>query len=169
MLKGIGAILLIAGGVILGQTAVRCLDHRVTTLRSVVQALELMEHEMEFHLPFTMELMRETARRCAQPASGFLQTCANGVETGEYPVSQIWQQAARENLPALKKGDMDALMTVGSVLGRYDADSQRQTLSGCRECLSGYLSDAVEERRRQGRVYGTLSVTVGVFLVILLL
>ena len=170
MLKMAGAALLLAGGVGLGVLAVKRLERRVTALRSLTEALELMERELDFRLPPMKELIRETARRSAQPASEFLNVCAEKMDEWDgQPLSGLWQQAALEQLPALKPCDQETLFSVGAVLGRYDAESQRGVLSAARERLTGFLSDAVEERRRQGRVYGVLGATAGAFLVILLL
>ncbi len=170
MLKIVGAALLLAGGAGFGWSAVKRLERRVNTLRSLTQALELMERELDFRLPPMKVLIGETARRSAEPASGFLRACVERMDELEgQPLSGLWQQAALEALPALKPCDREALMSVGAVLGRYDAESQRGVLSAARERLTGFLADAVEERRRQGRVYGALGATAGAFLVILLL
>ena len=170
MLKVVGAVLLLAGGIGLGLSAVRRLERRVTALRSLTQALELMEQELDFRLPPMKELIAETARRSAEPASGFLRTCAEKMDHLDgQPLSGLWQQAALEQLPALKPCDLETLFSVGTVLGRYDAESQRSAISTARERLAGFLADAVEERHRHGRVYGTLGAAAGAFLVILLL
>ena len=151
-------------------SAVRRLERRVKTLRSLTEALELMERELDFRLPPMKDLIRETARRSAEPASGFLLTCAERMDEREgQPLAGLWQQAALEELPALKPCDREALLSVGVVLGRYDAESQRGVISAARERLAGFLADAVEERRRKGRVYGALGAAAGAFLVILLL
>lgn len=169
MLKLVGAALLLTGGAGLGVSAVIRLERRVTALRSLTQALELMERELDFRLPPMKNLIRETARRSSEPASGFLRACAEKLEEWDgQPLSGLWQRAAMDQLPALKPCDLEALFSVGAVLGRYDAESQRGVISAARERLTGFLFDATEERRRQGRVYGTLGATAGVFLVILL-
>lgn len=169
MLRIVGAALLLAGGVGLGASAVIRLERRVTTLRSLTEALELMERELDFRLPPMKELILETARRSAEPAAGFLRACAEGMERLEgRPLSDLWQRAALAELPALKRCDLETLSSVGAVLGRYDAESQRGVISAARERLAGILADAVEDRRRQGRVYGVLGAAAGAFLVILL-
>lgn len=169
MLRVVGAALLLAGGVGLGVTGVRRLESRVAALRSLTEMLELMERELDFRLPPMKELIGETARRSAEPAAGFLRACAQGMDGLEgQPLSGLWQRAARAELPGLKPCDLEALLSVGAVLGRYDAESQRGALSAARERLAGFWGDAVEERRRQGRVYGVLGAAAGAFLVILL-
>lgn len=170
MLKAVGAALLLAGSAGLGLTAIRRLERRVTALRSLTEALELMERELDFRLPPMKELILAVAARAAEPAAGFLRACGEEVEKLEgKPLARLWRQAALEKLPALKKQDLETLFSVGAVLGRYDGEGQRRTIAAARERLSDFLAEASEERRRQGKVYGALSVTAGAFLVILLL
>lgn len=170
MLRAIGAALLLTGSAGVGLAAVGRLEHRVTALRSLIEALELMERELDFRLPPMKELILETAQRSAEPASGFLRTCGEGIdELRGRPFSGLWRQTALEKLSALKNSDLEVLVSVGAVLGRYDGEGQRRAIAAVRERLVGFLDDASEERRRQGRVYGALSITAGVFLVILLL
>lgn len=168
-MRAMGAALLLSGSAGLGLAAVRRLERRVTALRSLTEALELMERELDFRLPPMKELILETARRSAEPASGFLRTCGERMDELEgRPLSGLWRQAAVEKLPALKNCELETLFSVGAVLGRYDGEGQRCAIAAARERLTCILSEATEERRRQGRVYGALSVTAGAFLVILL-
>ena len=170
MLKMIGAVLLLMGTIGLGLAAVRRLERRVTALRSLSHALEQLEWELDFHLPPMKELILETSRRSSPPASDFFRACAEGMDGLEgQPLSGLWRQAALTELPALKKSDLETLLSVGEVLGRYDGESQRLTISAARERLGGFLTEAAEERRRQGRVYGALGAAAGAFRVILLL
>lgn len=170
MLKLLGVGLLLTGGVGLGVSAVRRLAARVTALRSLTEALELMERELEFNLPTMDELIGTTAQRASEPAASFLQACQVEMEGWEgRSVSEIWKQAAYNELSVLKKCDLEALFAVGAVLGRYDAESQRYSMDAARERLAVYLQDAIEEQKRMGRVYGVLGATAGAFLVILLL
>lgn len=170
MLRAVGVVLLLAGSAGMGISAVGRLERRVAALRSITEALALMERELDFRLPPMKELLTETARRSAEPASGFLRACGDGLEGLEgRPFSVLWRQTAVERLPALKRCDLETLFSVGAVLGRYDGEGQRRVIAAAREQLIRLLSDAVEERRRQGKVYGALSFTAGAFLVILLI
>lgn len=170
MLKAVGAALLLTGSAGLGLTAIRRLERRVTALRSLIEALELMERELDFRLPPMKELILATACRATEPAAGFLHACGEGMDKLEgKPLAGLWRQAALEKLPALKKQDLETLFSVGAVLGRYDGEGQRRTIAVAWERLSNFLAEASEERRRQGKVYGALSVTAGAFLVILLI
>ena len=69
----------------------------------------------------------------------------------------------------LEQEDMDLLEQLGSVLGRYDRDSQRQALEIAGARLESQRAAAAAQKVRLGRVYGVLGLTAGLFLVILLI
>ena len=113
--------------------------------------------------------MAALARRCSQPAAGFFQRCAEGcARLDQVPFGESWRQAVDE-LELLSPDGRAALLPLGEVLGRYEADSQRQALEHARQALEREEQRAQEERRRLGRVYQALGLSGGAFLVILLL
>lgn len=169
-MKVIGVVLLLTGSAGVGLLAVRQLNARVTTLRSLTNAFDVMEHELDFRLPSMADWINDTARRSTQPAESFLEACVSGIGKNEGTAfGEIWKRAAASELPALKQCDIEIVMMMGTVLGRYDAESQRSTIAEARKRLTEHLASAVEERKRQGKVYSVLGATAGAFLVILLL
>lgn len=170
MLNVFGAILLFVGCLSVGQAKIKKMDARVWAIRSVINALELMEQELKFRMPPMGEIVRSTAQRCAAPASKFLSSCENMLEDdrGE-SFRVIWCRAARENLRDLTQSDLESVLMLGSVLGRYDADGQHRMIETVLKQLSQALLDAQSERKNHGKVYGVLGATAGAFLVILLL
>ena len=61
------------------------------------------------------------------------------------------------------------LAPLGEVLGRYEADRQREALSTARRRLEEMADRVERDYRRRGRVYEALGLSGGAFLVILLL
>ena len=162
MWKLVGAVLVAAGSGWLGLSAAAGLTKRLRAVQSMIVGLELMERELWERGAALPELMAALARRCTQPAAGFFQRCAEGCDRlDQVPFGESWRQAVDE-LELLSLDSRAALLPLGEVLGRYEADSQRQALE--RE-----EQRAQEERRRLGRVYQALGLSGGAFLVILLL
>ncbi len=169
-MKWIGAILLLAGCIGCGAMAVRNLSGRVITLRSLTGALDILGEELNFGLPPMVQWLQNTAKRAAHPASAFLFACANELCKGdERKLADIWRSTARETLPQLKPCDLEMVMEIGAVLGRYDADGQSRAIAAARHRLAAQLEVAEEERGRNGKVCGALSAAAGLFLVILLI
>ena len=169
MWKLVGAVLVAAGSGWLGLSAAAGLTRRLRAVQSMIVGLELMERELWERGAALPELMAALARRCAQPAAGFFQRCAEGcARLDQVPLGESWRQAVDE-LELLSLDSRAALLPLGEVLGRYEADSQRQALEHARQTLEREEQRAQEERRRLGRVYQALGLSGGAFLVILLL
>ena len=62
-----------------------------------------------------------------------------------------------------------ALLPLGEVLGRYEAQGQREAIAQARSALDRERERAEGEKLRMGRVYQALGLSGGAFLVILLL
>lgn len=170
MIRLMGAILLVAGCGAVGLCAVGRLDGRVRDLRELMGGLETLQRELGWRLsplPKAMEMAaRETHGRTAQ----FFELCTQGMEhLNGVPFQNVWQNGLEQCSLRLEQEDRVILEQLGSVLGRYDADTQRQALENALTQLERQQTKAAEDRQRLGRVYGVLGMTVGLFVVILLI
>lgn len=77
----------------------------------------------------------------------------HGVESAHFPLSGEEQRM---------------ILSLGSVLGRYEAEEQRQSLRGAQQRLLGRIALAEEEKARLGRMWSVLGISAGVLAVILL-
>lgn len=169
-MKLIGVLLILSGSLGIGVSAIRRLDGRVTALRALTAALDILEHELEICLPSMPQWLSSTANRSAEPASSFFRVCVEELNLQQgMPLSEIWRTAAKRELSVLKSQDIETMMSVGLVLGRYDAESQKSSISAARTQMAALMEAAVEERNKCGKVYGTLGAAVGIFLVIVLI
>lgn len=169
MWKLVGAVLVAAGSGWLGLSAACGLTRRLRAVQAMITGLELLERELWEHGTALPELMASLARRCTPPAADFFKACAQGCKRlDQVPFGESWRQAVDE-LELLSSEGRAALLPLGEVLGRYEADSQRQALEHARQALEREEVRAEEERRRLGRVYQALGLSGGAFLVILLL
>ena len=170
MLRGVGILLVLGGCFYFGRAQVRAINRRVNALSSILRALEIIEQELVFHLSTMEELFEFAALRSSEPASGFLRMCGKELKK-DYgkPLSEIWHTAAQKKLTDLKKSEMDCLLALGNVLGRYDGEWQCKSIENARIILAQSLSTAVQERKSQGKMYSVLGAAAGAFLVILLL
>ena len=169
MIKICGVILLLFGATWAGLSASRKLDMRVKTLCSVLECLELFEWELATNIPPTNQLFEYVSKRVAEPASLFLDACLQSMQANEYIMSEVWESSARRKLMALNYDDFEVLLPLGAILGRYDADSQKRSIMSAHRRLTDNLNNAIDEKKRLGRLYSTLGVTAGVFLVIIFL
>jgi len=169
MLKLLGAALVTLCGLALGLDAVGSLARRERALRSLCAALTILERELAFRLPPLPELFRELGAQSPPPAAELFARCAGDLERlGERPFAQLWTAAA-ESLPDLTGEDRAILAQLGAVLGRWDAHDQRQAVEEVRLRLSEQAAQAASRRGREGRAYGVLGLSLGLFTAIVLL
>lgn len=169
MMKLVGAALVVAGCGAMGLGAVRRLDGRVRDLRELAAGLEALQRELCWRLAPLPEALKEAAGETHGRAAQFFDQCAQGAGTLGHPFQQIWQEGLERCPLQLDREDQGVLEQLGPVLGRYDADSQRQAIEGAAAGLTRRQAQAVEDRRRLGRVYAVLGMTAGLLLVVLLI
>ena len=170
MMRLVGVVLLVAGCGAVGLGAVSRLDGRVRDLRELAAGLEVLQRELGWRLAPLPEALKRAAEEAHGRASFFFSRCAQGArELNGRPFQQIWREALESCCLRLDGDDRALLGQLGMVLGRYDADSQRQAIEGVAARLDRRQVQAAEERQRLGRVYGVLGMTAGLFLVILLI
>jgi len=170
MTRLLGAALVIAGCGALGLAGVRRLDCRVRDLGELAAGLDALQRELGWRLAPLPQALEAAAKAAHGPAAQFFSQC--GEKAGQ-PDGQTFRQVWRDSLSAaplcLTDGDKALLDRLGQVLGRYDGDSQCLALEETAADLRQLQGDAADDRRRLGRVYGVLGMTVGLFLAILLI
>lgn len=170
MMKLMGTVLLTAGCGAMGLGAVFRLDGRVMDLRELTVGLESLQRELCWRLTPLPEALKRAAGEAHGRAALFFGWCAqNTCALDGQPFRQIWSKGLERCPLRVDREDRSILEQLGAVLGRYDADSQRQAIEGVIAGLSHRQAQAVEDRHRLGRVYAVLGMTAGLFLTVLLI
>lgn len=169
MMRLVGAACLACGAMAMGLGAIAHMDGRVKDLRGLLAGLECIQRELSWKLAPLPDALTLAAGQTQGGVGEFFTLCAQGARhLRGRTFAQVWQQAGEASQLRLEGVDVELLDTLGSVLGQYDGESQRQALEHTRGQLEEQLAQAVEQRRRLGRVYGALGVTAGAVLMILL-
>ena len=165
MIKLIGSLLILAGGVLIRQTRLAEYRRRLRTLADLASSLRRMSDEIRTLRRPLPELMRYLSGACGPEAGTFFKEAAAQAERGE-DLSEVWRHLARA-LP-LSQRDRAVLEEIGGDL-RGDATQ----LCGAAELASHALSksrDELEEGRRAEEKRTTaLSLSAALLLVILLI
>lgn len=170
MIRLLGAVLLTGGAALLGLCAVRHMNSRVNDLRYLIQGVESMLRELTYRLAPLPELLQFAQTQTEGRVALFFDLCAQGAEhLNGRSFQTVWEQAAEASQMRLEQPDLQCLEQLGSVLGRYDGDSQRKALEAAAVRLEEQHSMAEEQSRRFGKVYSVLGLTAGAFLMILLI
>jgi len=170
VLKLLGALLLAGGGLALGLGAAEERSRRAAALGSWRSALALLSAELAFCLPPMGELLENTARRAQEPAKTALLAAARGLERlGEMPFETVWGEALQTCVPPLAPEDIELLAPLGSVLGRYDGESQRRAVEEVGAALEAREGQVRAELRQGGKAWAAAGLSLGLFAAILLL
>ena len=166
MVHLLGAVLVAAGGALLGFQAAAGLRKRGRAVRQMEEGLALLERELELSAPPLSRLLERGAAHSQGPARGLFQGCARGLDRlDREDFSSLWRRMVRERTPE----GQAVLLPLGDTLGRYDGERQREALAAARRRLGELAGRLEADSRRQGRVYQVLGLSGGAFLVILLL
>lgn len=169
MIRLIGAVLVAAGGALLGFQAALGLRVRVRTLGQLEAGLELLEQELELNLPPLPRLLERGAAHSEGAARELFQDCARGLDRlDREDFSTLWRRLVSEQSTLDPEGQA-ILYPLGDTLGRYEVHRQLEALSAARRRLAELSARLETESRRKGRVYQALGLSGGAFLVILLL
>ena len=170
MIRLVGAALLTAGGAALGFGAVCHLERRVRDLNLLSVGLAVMRRELDHRMTALPELLALAVKETKHEVSDFFRLCSVGAShLNGRAFRDIWKQGLELVHLHMEAEDLAVVERLGSVLGRYDGENQRQALDEARDRLDEQRKLASEQRNRLGKVYGTLGLTAGVFLVILLI
>lgn len=169
MIKLLGAILLAGGATALGLGEAYKLGKRANILRAMCGALSLLSRELTFRLTPMPQLLLDIGGRASPPAASFFKACARGLSEndGTRTMARLWNETLADRFPELSREDMQVLGGLGMILGRFDADGQRQAIDAARQSLERNLAQAEAEQDSRGRVYSILGLASGTFLVIL--
>ena len=170
MIRVLGAALLTAGCGGLGLSAVKRLDSRVRDLRELSAGLEILQRELGWRLSPLPEALMAASVGTYGGAARFFAFCAQeSKQLSGAPFRTLWSRGLEQCPLRLNREDRALLEQLGSILGRYDGDSQRQAVENALAGLSRQQTQAEDDRRRLGRVYGVLGLTAGLFLVLMLI
>ena len=169
MMRMLGAVLVAAGCVWIGEKKARRLTARVQMLSSLSLSLEQMERELQLRLLPLPVLMEELSVRGDPLVRDLFRHARKALENlQETTFDQAWPVLIRD-IPSLEESDRRLLLPLGQILGRYDGSGQAASLSLVRRELERQQEQARAESIRLGRVYRAVGAAGGGFLIILLL
>ena len=169
MIQVLGAALIAAGGAFLGFQAAENLQRRVRSLRRMGAGLAVLERELELTAPPLPRLLERGAACGEGPARALFEGCLHGLDNLDregFPA--LWRRLVQERAELPSEGQA-VLAPLGDILGRCEAERQREALSAVRRQLAEMSASMEMDSRRKGKVYQALGLSGGAFLIILLL
>lgn len=169
MLRAAGALLLVCGCTGCGLLAARRLKWRVELLWEFEAALELIERELSYADTDMPEILERLSGTRGAVGAFFSRCSARLAQRDRRVMEQIWREELESGGFPLSTEELELLLKVGSVLGRYDSAGQCQVLARVRSELGMLRTRAESDRDRLGRVYRAVGAAAGAGLAILLI
>jgi stage III sporulation protein AB len=172
MLKLVGAVLIMASASGIGVSLGMDLKQHCRELRQLKQMIYLLRGELKYTRTPLPEAFEQTALRMPEPFGSFLREAAEEMRRMDgRTFGEVWREEIGHHLTStrLKPEEREQLGALGEVLGYLDLDMQLSAMDLYLEQLELSIQNAQESMGARQRVYQSLGVAAGIFLVILLL
>ncbi len=150
----------------LGLSAASGLGRRVRELELSLSVVAGLAGELRYRLAPPDQAVARLEERASLSRVGYLAHCASLCRSG-MPFPQAWKTALDQAKTSLLPEDLQALAGLGETLGQCDLEGQLSALDQADKLLRYQLQQAREQRLGRGKLYRTMGVLSGVFLVIL--
>lgn len=171
MLKFIGALCILSAFTIFGFVQSRQYSRRPRQIRQLISLLQRMETEISFGFTHLPEALRTISVQVAHPLNIMLLRMADQLraESGK-SVKEVWQAAIEESwyLTAMKKTEKEIISQLGFTLGMTDREDQVKHLRLGIVQLQAEEQQARDEQQRYEKMWKSLGVLAGAFVVILI-
>lgn len=154
-------------------TAAGCVEPYRSSIALMLElrsALGVMKNELNDRLSTVPELLR----LCSAEAQGSVKQFFDGVlnslsALGDVELSAIWRESAEKYLSGLPQNVMRELLCLGQTIGTSDAEAQMSKL----DCVMSTIDRSVKERERElpekKRLAGAIALSIGGFMIVILI
>ena len=167
MLKYLGLILIFITSILIGFSLNERLNDRIKILKSIKSLLQQFKIDINYQMPTVTELFYEkTDINISQLTDNIYDNLQNGF-TFEESIANGVECSPCVNV--LSNEEKYFIINTFSKIGTSDTDGQISLLENAVERINFYIENAVEDKRKNSKVYLTTSVYIGLAIVIILL
>lgn len=167
-IKGIGAILIIAGCSGFGISLASASRREVRLLQSLIEAITHMENELQYSLSPLPDLCRQTGHSVSGAIRDVFLNLARELDWQVSPDVQICMHEALARSPRLPSSVHQRFLQLGSTLGRFDLSGQIKELEAIQLSCQQTLLSLSQNQDSRLRSLQTLGICTGAALAILL-
>ena len=171
MVKFLGCILVLACSAALGTAGARDLKRHCAELHGLKQAIYMLRGEIQYSRSPLPDVFAILAERAAPPFSCFFGNLERELDRQEgRSLKEIWECEMAHSLKGstLKQAEKQSLKQLGDGLGYLDLEMQLATIELYLEQLNEAIAAASGELEEKQKLYRSLGIAGGVFLVIFL-
>ena len=147
----------------------RSLNARVSSLKGMISALQIVKAEIVFRRTSIPDIIQLITSQTDGGVRDWFLDLDNAMDQGvSFP------SAYQKLLPSLSSltltaSDIELLSQGFRILGKYDASSQAEVLSGVLARLDEELVQASTDASQKGKLYRALSLSAGIMLALIVL
>ncbi len=166
-IKIVGAVMIFCAGFFWGWLRAGELLKREKSLQNIKTGLNMLESEIVFSSNYLKDAFLNISR--ISVCKEFFSDVAFGIE--EFGASKAWENALEKNKKklALKERDTEILKILASQLGKSDTEQQVKNIRHVKELLEIAQKEAREDYQNSSRLYRSMGILGGLFVIILLL
>ena len=172
MLKAIGLFLILIGGAGSGYAFSTQLSSRYAQLKELQRMTALLIGEISYGNTPLPEGLAQVGKRLNEPFAGFLKELSEELKKKpQETLEELFAKHVKTDLKhsCLKPGDLEALLRMSSSLGYLDRDMQLRNLRLYETEVQQEITDTYASMPGKKKMYQTLGIMGGLFLVILLI
>ena len=170
MLKFAGCILIFMSCAALGFMKASSYRDRRIELEDTLELIRMLDMEISYRRDPLAKTFGNVAAMKNCWFSHILRECAGAMKKQE-PLEAAWRRAIDENISAcpLDQGDIAILKDIPTGLGKSDVQGQRNVIEPAVMRIQSHLTEAVEQEKKQGRMYRGIGIASGVVIAVMLL
>ncbi|MEW6065423.1 stage III sporulation protein AB [Desulforamulus profundi] len=172
MLKFLGAAAVVFSCTLIGMTVASSYSRRPGEIRSLLNALQMLETEVSYGATPLPEALTHVAERCdPRVAPLFSRTGEELMTMRGITAREAWETALNQYYPksALTRADRGILLELGNSLGVSDREDQVKHLVLAKEQLKLEQTKAEEASLKNTKVYNYLGFLGGLTIVLILI
>lgn len=166
----IGAVLAFCACSAMGVMRVLAERGRIELLTALCDAFSVMKAELSSHLTALPDLAKMLSQRGKGDAADFFSALDARMDVlGKCRFDEIWRESAAETLCFLKEDELQAVLSVGAVLGRGELEMQLNAIDRCVSSLYAALERVRTQHPQQRKLTLGISLAAGTLIVVMLI
>ena len=140
--------------------------YRLEELKEKKNALNILKSKIKFTYEPIPEIFEEISKTSSRNISELFKTAK--IKMNDLTANEAWEEAVGESQNNLKKEDKDVLKTLSKLLGQTDVEGQISQIEITENFLESKIQEAMEEKKKNEKLYTRLGTIMGLTIVIIL-
>ncbi len=140
--------------------------YRLEELEDIKNALNILKSKIKFTYEPIPEIFEEISKTSSRNISELFKTAK--IKMNDLTANEAWEEAVGESQNNLKKEDKDVLKTLSKLLGQTDVEGQISQIEITENFLESKIQEAIEEKKKNEKLYTRLGTIMGLAIVIIL-